>query len=95
MKIYRKPSKRGPTEVDILKSLPRHESIINILAYLPKSSTLQGDAVVLEYCPNGDLFELNRWFWKKTRSVFSEGCMWSIFNQLAAALAFLHEGIGW
>ncbi|OAG02482.1 kinase-like protein, partial [Paraphaeosphaeria sporulosa] len=82
-----------PSEVEILKSLPQHESIISILAYLPKSSTLQGDATVFDFCPFGDLFELGKDMWQKSRETFSEECIWSISSQLSAAIAFLHEGI--
>ncbi|KAL5377658.1 hypothetical protein PMIN06_010860 [Paraphaeosphaeria minitans] len=32
--------------------------------------------------------------WQKNRKSFSEESMWSIFSQLSAAIAFLHEGIG-
>ncbi|KAF2439833.1 kinase-like protein [Karstenula rhodostoma CBS 690.94] len=83
-----------PDEVEILKSLPQHDSIISILAYLPKPSTLHGDAVIFEYCPFGDLFELGKDMWQKSRETSSEACLWSIFRQLSAAIAFLHEGIG-
>lgn len=95
VKIYKRPKKDIPNEVEILKLLPQHDSIISIIAYLPKSSTLHGDAVVFEFCRFGDLFELGKYMWEKGRATFSEACMWSIFSQLSSAMAFLHEGIGW
>lgn len=94
VKIYRKPKEGVRSEFEILKSLPQHDSIISIIAYLPKSSKLHGDAVIFEFCPFGDLFELIKAMWPKNRAVFSEGCLWSILKQLLSALAFLHEGIG-
>ena len=95
VKIYTKPKKEPPVEVEILKSLPLHDSIIKIFGYLPKTPALDGDVVMFEFCPKGDLFDFVKFMWKHTRSVFSEKCIWSIFRQLAAALAFLHSGIGW
>lgn len=95
VKIYSQPKNGLPIEVEILKSLPSHKSIVTILAYLPRPSILKGDAVVFEHCPFGDLFELNKNFWVKNGGSLSEACMWSIFGQLTAAIAFLHEGIGW
>jgi serine/threonine protein kinase len=95
VKIYKKPKKVFPREIEILKSLPHHNSVISILAYLPNSSTLHGDAAIFEYCPFRDLFELAQDLWQKTQGTFSEACVWSIFSQLSAGIAFIHEGVGW
>ncbi|KAJ4299574.1 hypothetical protein N0V90_004820 [Kalmusia sp. IMI 367209] len=94
VKVYKRPQKEFPPEVRILKSLPCHASIITCIAYLPKQSLLGGDCVFFELCPAGDLFDLRKNLWKTNKSIFSEAVMWSIYNQLSAALAFLHEGIG-
>ncbi|KAF1931722.1 kinase-like protein, partial [Didymella exigua CBS 183.55] len=50
--------------------------------------------MVLEHCPIGDLHE----FYKKQedledKAAFSERFMWTIFKQLAEALAFVRKGV--
>ena len=89
-----KPRDRTPIEVEVLKELPVHPSIIQCLAYLPKLSSLNGDCIFFEHCAAGDLFELQKRIWRK-KTYFSEACMWSIFQQLSSAVAYIHEGIGW
>jgi serine/threonine protein kinase len=84
-----------PREVELLTALPEHKNIIKCLTYFDKQPVPEKLAIVLEYCPGGDLYEF---YWEEAYSrnmaVFSEAFMWSVFNQLSSALAFLHEGIG-
>ncbi|KAF2636257.1 kinase-like protein [Massarina eburnea CBS 473.64] len=83
-----------PREVEVLKDLPPHKSIAQILAYFQKMPKADSDCVLFEYCAGGDLFDLQRWMWKKNRCLWSEAFMWAIFTQLGDAMAFLHEGQG-
>ncbi|PVI05473.1 kinase-like protein [Periconia macrospinosa] len=89
-------AKKGkiPREPNILKDLPHHESIIRMYGYHSGHSTSRFGAMILEYCPEGDLFDFNQKKFPETRSIFAEGFMWSILRQLASATAFLHEGVG-
>jgi serine/threonine protein kinase len=89
-----KPRKKPPPEVDILKSLPAHPSIVHCFAYLPKQATPRGDCIFFEYCHEGDLFDLCRKLYEEKQCPFSEAFMWALFSQLASAIAFLHEGVG-
>lgn len=81
-------------EVEVLKSLLAHPAIINCFAYLPKREPDGGDCVFFEYCPRGDLFNLQSAIYKKNDGAFPESLMWVVFHQLASAIAFLHQGIG-
>jgi serine/threonine protein kinase len=84
-----------PREVELLMALPEHKSILKCFAYFDQQPVPEKLAIVLEYCPGGDLYEF---YWEEAYSrnmaIFSEAFMWSVFNQLSSALAFLHEGIG-
>ena len=84
-----------PREVEFLMKLPEHQHIIRCLAYFDKQPAPENLAIVLEYCPGGDLYDF---YWEtahaRNGSIFSENFMWSAFTQLSSALAFLHEGIG-
>ncbi|KAF1961020.1 kinase-like protein [Byssothecium circinans] len=83
-----------PREVEILKDLPPHKSIVQLFAYFQKLPQADADCMLFEYCPAGDLFDLQQTMWRKSKSIFSEAFMWAIFRQIAEALAFLHEGLG-
>ncbi|KAF2680544.1 kinase-like protein [Lentithecium fluviatile CBS 122367] len=88
-----KPGKKIPLEVEVLRSLPAHCSIIHCFAYLPRLSSPNGDCIFFEYSPAGDLFELSKRMYKKNKAIFSEALVWAVFSRLSSAIAFLHEGI--
>jgi serine/threonine protein kinase len=84
-----------PREVELLMALPEHKNILKCFAYFDKQPGPEKLAIVLEYCPGGDLYEFYRGeAYSRNMAVFSEEFMWSVFSQLSGALAFLHEGIG-
>ncbi|KAF1840157.1 kinase-like protein [Cucurbitaria berberidis CBS 394.84] len=88
-----KYTKLFPSEVQILRHLPPHGCIIQYLGYYEKQPSPEKSSIILEYCPEGDLFTLIDRMRERNGGIFSEGFMWSVYSQLAAALAFLHEGI--
>lgn len=81
-----------PNEVHILQDLPFHKSIIGFLGYSKEQPHGERASILLEYCPQGDLFTVRSLATNKDRTVFSEEFMWSVYSQLMGALAFLHEG---
>lgn len=84
-----------PNEVAILKDLPEHENIIHFLAFYTGMGNEGQDCILFEYCPMSDLFDLRELSYVQDKhGIFTEKFMWSLYSQLAAALAFLHEGIG-
>jgi NIMA (never in mitosis gene a)-related kinase len=82
-----------PNEVQILRDLPPHKSIVGYLGYCKKQPHAEEASILLEYCPQGDLFTVRHGVVDKDSMAFSEAFMWSIYSQLMGALAFLHEGI--
>jgi serine/threonine protein kinase len=85
---------RLPAEVQVLKDLPLHPSIIRLDAFYANALTPHTDCLIFEYCAGGDLLEFKKHMYSKNKAVFSEAFMWSIYHQLSDALATLHEGIG-
>jgi NIMA (never in mitosis gene a)-related kinase len=84
-----------PNEVAILRQLPRHINIIQYEAFYQSQATDHPDCILFEYLPALDLYELRDSSYDLGRNgIFSEKFMWSVYSQLCAALAFLHEGIG-
>jgi NIMA (never in mitosis gene a)-related kinase len=83
-----------PNEVAILKDLPLHDKVTRIEAFYTGMGKDGQDCIIFEYLPKGDLFELRELSYKQGKNgIFSEKFMWSLYSQLSAALAFLHEGI--
>lgn len=82
-----------PGEVQLLRELPRHTNIIRYLGFAAHQPFAEKSSILLEYCPCGDLFDVRALIAKREEDRFLEGFMWSVFDQLASALAFLHEGI--
>jgi serine/threonine protein kinase len=77
-------------EVDILQSFPKNRLIVGFVECF--NINHQDCAIVLEYCPGGDLYGFyRRQMQSNTKLAFSERFMWSVFKQLADALAFLHS----
>ena len=79
-----------PTEVVILKDIitNRHRNIVQLRAYyLFLGDNPPSLYTYYEFCPGGDLEN-----WKRKTGFIIEKCMWSIFLQLADAIAFLHFG---
>jgi serine/threonine protein kinase len=83
-----------PREVQLLKDLPLHPSIIRFDVFYANIPTPKHDCLIFEHCASGDLLEFRKHMYYKNKAVFNEAFMWSIYHQLCAALAFLHEGIG-
>jgi serine/threonine protein kinase len=85
--------KSCPNEVQVLRDLPPHKSIVGYLGYRKQQPQAQEASILLEYCPQGDLFTLRSEAIDNENMVFSEAFMWSMYSQLMGALAYLHEGI--
>ena len=83
-----------PAEVNILKDLPPHPSVIQFKAFYKNAPRLDTDALLFEYCEEGDLQKFREEMISINKAVFSEAFMWSVFSQMSDALAFLHEGVG-
>ncbi|KAF2715442.1 kinase-like protein [Pleomassaria siparia CBS 279.74] len=83
-----------PSEVDVLKRLPQHPSIIQFHVYHQQEPSPNSDSVLWEYCPLENMSSFCDELYKVNKAVFSEAFMWSFFSQLSNALAFLHEGFG-
>ncbi|KAF2107699.1 kinase-like domain-containing protein [Lophiotrema nucula] len=83
-----------PKEVKIHQQLGHHDSIVHCYAFYFQQPTPETDCILFEPCSKRDLFD----FWYDQRqfnkAIFSEGFIWSVYFQLASALAFLHEGVG-
>lgn len=90
---FRKRKERGrPLEVEILKQLSGNSRIVGFVECFDLN--LDKCAIVLEHCPGGNLYG----FYKKNeksrdQAAFSEPFMWSVYKQLAEALAFIHKGV--
>lgn len=77
-----------PEEMHIFKNiLSPHPSIVAFdhSTYVPKDSSL---VLYFEHCQGGDL---HNWI-PRSRNLRDEDFIWSVFTQLADALAFLHHG---
>lgn len=88
---FRKRKDRGcPREVEILRSFPKNRLIVAFVECFDIDS--KNCAVVLEYCPGGDLHGFFRSQEQSdTKFAFSERFMWSVFKQLADALSYIHN----
>lgn len=88
---FRKRKDRGrPREVEILQSLPKNSLVVGFVECFDIDR--DNCAMVLEHCPHGDLHD----FYKKQEQsdinfAFLERFLWSVFKQLADALAFIHD----
>lgn len=81
-------------EIEIMRHAQRHENLIPLLdTFAPKGEPYT--FVVLPYCRGGDLVNLvEAYVWKSpTKSMVPEHIIWSVFHQLAAAVAALHTPI--
>ncbi|KAF2795868.1 kinase-like protein [Melanomma pulvis-pyrius CBS 109.77] len=83
-----------PLEVQILKDLPLHPSIIRFDAFYREVLHPRTDCLLFEHCSLGDLFDFRTEILETSNATFSEAFMWSVYHQLSSALAFLHDGIG-
>ncbi|CAO2652122.1 Nn.00g004050.m01.CDS01 [Neocucurbitaria sp. VM-36] len=92
VKVIRHDKKSVPNEVHLLRNLP-HNCIIQCLGYFLKQPSADKSSIMLEYCPEGDLLTIRGRMMKCDNGIFAESFMWSVYNQLASAFAFLHEGI--
>jgi NIMA (never in mitosis gene a)-related kinase len=89
--IKRRPA--IPNEVEILQDLPPHPSIIQYLGYYDAQPSPNESSILLEYCPQGDMFFVRNRSYDTKVDPFSEAFMWAVYSQLVQALAFLHEGV--
>ncbi|CAI6302861.1 unnamed protein product [Periconia digitata] len=83
-----------PAEVNILRKIPYHESIIHMYGFYGAQPQPDTDCILFEHCSGGDLFDLQKNSFEVNNAVFTEESMWAILRQLSSALAFLHEGVG-
>ncbi|KAF2631665.1 kinase-like protein [Macroventuria anomochaeta] len=95
VKVIKRRRGGRPREVGFLSKLPENDYIIRYLGYFDGWPDWDYYTIVLEHCPGGDLYQ----FYKKCtasndQAVFSEAFMWTVFSQVAKALAFIHEGVG-
>jgi NIMA (never in mitosis gene a)-related kinase len=65
-----------PNEVAILQNLPQHPSIIQYLGYYDAQPSLKESSILLEYCPQGDLFFVRNRSYDNNVDPFSEAFMW-------------------
>ena len=93
VKVIIGSKQKKPAEVQILQELPAHKSIIRCLGFYEKQPSPDKVSILFEYCPHGDLFMVRVLSVETHVFVFSEAFMWSVYRQLAGALAFLHDGI--
>ncbi|KAH7112918.1 kinase-like domain-containing protein [Dendryphion nanum] len=86
-------AKTIPREVSILRSLPRHSAIIDLLDFHSRFPDLDSDTILYEHCAEGSMESLleNQ---ITAGMPFTEYFLWAALSQLASALAFLHAGIG-
>lgn len=95
VKVMKRKEHVQPREVIFLSRLPENDSTVRCLAFFDKTPMPDECCIILEHCAVGDLYNF---YWNlarpKNNAVFSETFMWSMFSQLADALAFLHEGVG-
>ncbi|EUC36402.1 hypothetical protein COCCADRAFT_88369 [Bipolaris zeicola 26-R-13] len=84
---------RPSPEIQILRDLPPHDSIIRYLDHYEKVPSPTQVSILLEYCSVGDLYVLRSISIDQNKPTFSEPFMWSTYTQLLSALAFLHHGI--
>ncbi|KAF9696442.1 hypothetical protein EKO04_005552 [Ascochyta lentis] len=95
VKVLKREEGVEARELGFLRNLPENNFTIRCLAFFDKQPSPEDCCIVLEHCPAGDLFNF---CWANAAPInngpFSEAFMWSIFSQLANAIAFLHEGIG-
>lgn len=81
-------------ELTVLLNLMPHTHIMDCLGYIEGQPSPRDLTLLLEYCPGGDLFQVqSRNLGAGNDGTFSEEFMWSVYVQLAAAMAYLHEGI--
>jgi serine/threonine protein kinase len=90
---FRKRKDRGrPREVEVLQSFSRNSLIVGFVECF--DINFQDCAIVLEHCPGGDLYDFyRRQEQSDIKFAFSELFLWSVFEQLSDALAFIHRGI--
>ncbi|KAJ4375941.1 hypothetical protein N0V83_001220 [Neocucurbitaria cava] len=93
VKVVKYDKKSVPNEVQILRDLTPHNCIIQCLGYYTQQPAPDKLSLLLDYCPGGDLFDIRGRMMKRNFGIFTESFMWSMYDQLASALAFLHEGI--
>jgi len=82
-----------PPESEILLFLSslNHPNIISCFGYEQNAPGLGTDAILLEYCKDGDLEEYKMIYIKKKQAV-PEAFLWRVFEDIASALVFLHTG---
>ena len=83
-----KPRMKLPREDEVLKSLPLHH-FINCFANLPNESDPDGDSIFREYCPRGDLFDLQNDMCHRNAGIFSEAFIWAVYSQRGSVVTFL------
>lgn len=95
VKVMKRKEGEQPPELAILAELSENNFTLKYLGFFDQAPKPDECCILLEHCAIGDLhtFFFNH---AKPRSnaVLSEAFMWSLFSQLANALAFLHEGRG-
>ncbi|PSN72559.1 kinase-like protein [Corynespora cassiicola Philippines] len=98
VKITQSQGLEMPREVQVLKDLPQHPSILCLLACYPKSPRPDLHSAIFDYCQVGDLWELRENLIRvltqdSQKRDIMESFLWAIYSQLASAIAYLHEGI--
>ncbi|KAF1835607.1 kinase-like protein [Decorospora gaudefroyi] len=82
-----------PNEVKLLRDLPPQKFIVGYLGYYEKQPAADEASILLEFCPWGDLWTVRSSMQAHEKPPFSEALLWSVYGQVMAALAFLHQGI--
>ncbi|KAL7266302.1 hypothetical protein RUND412_011157 [Rhizina undulata] len=71
-----------------------HPNIVRLEDYKPPNSKDDNGRVYMEYCAEGDLLSLVRKMKTSKYRPLTKETTWKIVFQLAAALAYLHHGLG-
>jgi serine/threonine protein kinase len=87
------PQNPPSPEVEVLRDLPPHNSIVKYLGHYEKLPSAERVSILFEHCPLGDLYMVRSLSIEEGKYLFSEKFMWSVFWQVMSAFAYLHEGI--
>ncbi|ORY17325.1 kinase-like domain-containing protein [Clohesyomyces aquaticus] len=81
-------------EVEVLRLLGKHKSVIELFFWTRECPRPGVDCLVFPAYPEGDLHTLHRRRAQYNKGIFAEAFLWGVYAQLSEALSFLHEGIG-